>query len=145
MAWGRMVVELDQQGGRAVGSHIRLEGRVLGIRLELDEVVTEYTPPSHKMWETVGAPRLLVIGPYRMGFTLVPDDLGPTGSTSEQVVLTVFIDYALPDRGVSRLLGRLFGSWYARWCTSRMVDDARAAFANSTLAAGIHRAEQPAR
>ena len=40
MAGGRMNVELDDGKGRAVGSHIRLSGRVLGVRLHLDEVIT---------------------------------------------------------------------------------------------------------
>ena len=38
--------------------------------------------------------------------------------------LRVVIDYALPDTGAGRVLGRLFGPAYARWCTRRMVDDA---------------------
>ncbi|HXZ86681.1 MAG TPA: SRPBCC family protein, partial [Myxococcota bacterium] len=70
MAGSRMVLQLDQQLARAVGSHIRLAGRILGVRLELDEVVTEREPPRRKVWMTVGEPRLVVIGPYRMGFEL---------------------------------------------------------------------------
>ena len=117
MAWGKMGTILDAQGGRAVGSHITLRGRVFGIRLELDEVVTRREPPTLKEWETVGEPRLLVIGPYRMGFTITPREHGCSA-------LRVVIDYDLPSRGVSRLLGRLFGPEYARWCVKRMVTDA---------------------
>lgn len=122
MGWGRMAVRADAQEGRAVGSRLRLEGRVLGVRLWVDEEVTERVPPHRKTWATVGAPRLLVIGPYRMGFALdqrQPDD---------GVTVTVFLDYALPDRGVAWLLGRAFGRWYARWCTQQMIADACAAF-----------------
>jgi hypothetical protein len=104
-----METVLDPQQGRSVGSHIVLRGRVFGIRLYLDEVVTRREPPLSKTWETVGDPRLLVIGPYRMGFELLPDD------TTAQ--LRVVIDYELPTKGISRLLGRLFGRWYAKWCT----------------------------
>ena len=67
-----MTLSLDEQAGRSLGSHIRLQGRVLGVQLSLEEVVTEHTPPTRKVWMTVGTPRLLVIGPYRMGFVLVP-------------------------------------------------------------------------
>jgi hypothetical protein len=115
--WSRMTTTVDERGGREVGSHIRLEGKVLGLALSLDEVVMEREPPRRKVWETVGAPRLLVIGPYRMGFELVPQGAGAVG-------LTVFIDYEWPARGVPRLLGRLLGSWYARWCTARLTADA---------------------
>jgi hypothetical protein len=131
-----MDLDLDERAGRAVGSRIRLEGRILGVRLALEEMVTEHAPPTRKVWVTVGTPRLLVIGPYRMGFALVPAGAGASGG-ADAVTLTVFIDYALPDRGLSRLLGRLLGHWYARWCTERMVTDARAAFATATPAAAV--------
>ena len=132
MGWGRMNLHLDERAGRAVGSRIRLDGRVLGVRLALEEVVVEYEPPTRKVWETVGAPRLLVIGPYRMGFSLTHVGSRPDGA--DEVGLAVFIDYALPSRGLSRFFGRLFGDSYARWCTSRMVADACEAL--SPLAAG---------
>lgn len=119
MAGSRMDVQLDAGQGRVVGSTIRLSGRILGIRLWLAETVTERQPPVRKVWETMGAPRLLVIGPYRMGFRIVPQ-----GSVSH---LSVFIDYGLPNSGLGRLIGRMLGPLYARWCTRRMTKDARSA------------------
>jgi hypothetical protein len=133
MGWSRMKLSLDEQAGRATGSRMHLEGRVLGVQLSLEEVVTEHRPPARKVWMTVGAPRLLVIGAYRMGFVLVAAGAGGQGAGSEHVTLTVFIDYALPEQGLSRLLGRIFGRWYARWCTQRMVTDAQAAFATAPV------------
>ena len=115
MGWSRMKLSFDEQAGRAAGSRMRLAGRVLGVRLSLEEVVTEHPPPTRKVWMTVGTPRLLVIGPYRMGFVLVPAEGGANaGGSDVGVTLTVFIDYALPKREPSRLLGRIFGHWYAR-------------------------------
>jgi hypothetical protein len=125
MGGGRMDVSVDDGHGRAVGSHIVLEGRAFGLRLELDEVIVERKPPEAKSWETVGEPRLLVIGAYRMGFAIRPLGRGS--------MLRVFIDYASPGRGVSRWLGRIFGTAYARWCTRAMVTDAAAHF-HSTAA-----------
>ena len=106
LGWGKMETVLDAQQGRSVGSHIVLRGRVFGIQLYLDEVVITRTPPLQKTWETVGEPRLLVIGSYRMGFNLTPD------GTKAQ--LRVAIDYDLPTKGLPWLLGRLFGRAYAR-------------------------------
>jgi hypothetical protein len=48
MGWGRMDLHLDERAGRAVGSRIRLEGRILGVWLALEEVVTEHAPPTRK-------------------------------------------------------------------------------------------------
>ena len=121
MGWGKMDTELDERRGRAVGSHIVLHGRVFGIRLYLDEVVIEREPPHKKSWETVGEQRLLVIGPYRMGFALLP-----AGADAR---LRVAIDYQLPTKGIARLLGRLFGRSYAKWCVRQMAEDAQHSFA----------------
>jgi len=116
MAGSRMQIELDASEGHAVGSIIRLHGLVLGIPLFVEEIVTERKAPLRKVWETTGRPQLLVIGPYRMGYGITPK-----GRCSH---VRVFIDYALPDGFFSRCFGRLFGNFYAHWCTQRMVDDA---------------------
>jgi hypothetical protein len=128
MAGATMRVETDALRGQAVGSLIRVTGRVLGVNLVVEEVVTERVPPLRKTWETRGEPRLLVIGSYRMGFTISPE-----GNRSR---LVVFIDYQLPPRGFAHWLALLFGRTYAAWCTRRMANDAVAAVAD--IAAYVH-------
>jgi uncharacterized membrane protein len=120
MAGSRMSLTLDAAEGRAVGSIIRLSGRVLGLLLAVEERITVRTPPRGKGWETIGTPRLLVIGHYRMGFQITPQ--------SEATALCVFLDYALPTTLPARLFGRLIGHFYARWCVERMARDAAAHF-----------------
>jgi hypothetical protein len=116
MGGGRMAVTLDQDRGQLVGSRIRLGGRIFGVWLAVEEVITERDPPRRKVWETTGQPRLLVVGHYRMGFEITPQRDGAH--------LRVFIDYALPEKAPARWLGYLLGRYYARWCTDRMVRDA---------------------
>jgi hypothetical protein len=113
MAGASMRIESDARNGRAIGSRIRLSGRVLGVALVIEEVVTDYEPPRRKAWQTLCEPRLLVIGPYCMGF-----DVQPHAGGSH---VTMWIDFALPRRGVARWLGRLLGCFYARWCTTQML------------------------
>ena len=113
---GRFETQIDEGRGKKVGSRIRLSGRVLGVELSVEEIVVERDPPRRKVWETTGAPRLLVIGHYRMGFELSACESGS--------LLGVFIEYALPVRPPARWLGHLFGPYYARWCTQQMVGDA---------------------
>jgi hypothetical protein len=121
MLGSSMHIEIDGRHGQAVGSMIRLHGRVLGLRLALEERVIEYQPPRHKAWQTLGQPRLLVIGSYRMGF-----DVEPAGPRSR---VRIWIDYRLPPVGIGRLLGPLLGRFYARWCTQQMLRDCQRAFA----------------
>ena len=115
MAGSRMTITTDELGGRAVGSRVRMQGRMLGMGLSLEEIVTERDPPRSKAWRTVDA-RLLVIGQYRLGFQIQPD--------GERSRLRVVIDYRLPEEGPARWLGQMFGATYARWCTGRMARDA---------------------
>ena len=120
MVGSRMDFEFDAAEGRAVGSKISLRGRVLGVPLSVDEVVTVHTPPSQKAWETIGTPHLFVIGHYRMGFEITPP--------GESATLRVFIDYALPEAPATRWLGQILGGAYAQWCTTRMTNDAAERF-----------------
>ena len=115
MGGGQMEIELDSGRGQNIGSRIRLAGKVFGLRLSLEEVVTERNPPHRKVWETTGTPNLLVIGHYRMGFEIGSQDIAS--------LLRVYIDYSLPHGVLTRWLGYLFGPVYARWCTRRLVKD----------------------
>ena len=125
MAGSRMLIDVDTDRGRVVGSKIRMQGRMMGISLSLEEVIIERQVPIRKVWETIGTPNLLVIAHYRMGF-----ELTPRGDSS---IVHVFIDYSLPTTFPGSWLGRLLGGVYARWCTKQMADDAARQFDSTRL------------
>lgn len=108
-----MRTETDEGRGQAVGSVIRMSGSILGISLWLEEAVVERVPVHRKTWETLGEPRLLVIGRYSMGFEMVPGGQGTQ--------LRIWIDYDLPSAGWQRWLGKLMGRFYADWCVRKML------------------------
>ena len=120
MAGSAMRIEVDAQGGRDVGSQIRMSGRMLGLTLSLEEAITERAPPLRKAWQTFGTPRLIVIGHYRMGFDLQPADA--------LTRLRVWIDYELPSSGMPHWLAKPLARAYAHWCTELMVRTARKHF-----------------
>lgn len=124
MGGGKMTMEVDAGGGKTVGSKIRLTGHVFGFLLMLEEVVTLRLPPSYKAWETIGSPRLLVIGHYRMGFEITPV---PNGS-----VLQAYINFDLPEQWPDRLLGYLFANFYAKWCIHQIAVGAKRHFHMAT-------------
>jgi len=119
MAGSTMSTVVDDRGGQALGSQIRMTGRILGIPIGLEQVITLREPPSRKQWATQGVPKLIVIGPYAITVELEP--VG--GATS----LRVAIDYDLPAKG--RWLGLFFGRAYADWCLRQIVHDVTASFA----------------
>lgn len=123
MGGGRMRLEMDEARGQKIGSRLRLAGRAFGLELAVEEEIAERLPPWRKSWQTVGTPRLLVIGHYRMGF-----ELSRSGNSSR---LQVFIDYALPAVGIAGWLVRPLASLYARWCVRSMLQDTVRAFASA--------------
>lgn len=122
MLGSKMSIHLDAGAARSVGSKFGFEAAILGIPLSVEEVVTEREPPRRKVWSTTGEPNLWVIGQYSMGFEIEPLDEGCR--------LRVFIDYALPEAGLPHLLGLLLADTYAKWCSRRMVADARQHFSS---------------
>lgn len=134
MGGGRMSYAFDKDKGQAVGSHIRMTGQAFGFELALEEVVVAREPPRHKAWRTLGEPKLIVVGPYDMGFDLAPTMGGST--------LTVWISYELPRRGLGRWLPALADS-YAQWCVTRMADDAARAFGPRAPPTSVVRAARP--
>ena len=119
MGGGRMDISGDEGRFQRLGSRLRLSGRAFGLMVSLEEEIIDYRPPQTKTWRTLGMPRLLIIGSYRMGFEIHP----ATGGTN----LRVFLDYDLPT-GVVRLLGRLLAPTYARWCVRNMLAEGRKRF-----------------
>lgn len=120
MMRGSMETLLDEGRGQSIGSHVRMKGKMMGVQLLLDEIITERQAPHHKAWETIGRQRLLVIDSYRLGF-----DITERKKSSE---LRVFIDYNLPAAPLLRGLGFIFGEFYAKWCVRQMLNDARKHF-----------------
>jgi len=110
-----MSIETDAKGGRAIGSHMWLHGAMPGVSLAVECVVVGRRAPKFKEWETVGTPRLLVIGPYRMAVRIDPHNARST--------VTIAIDYAMPTEGWQRLLAHALGRIYARWCVRQMARD----------------------
>jgi hypothetical protein len=120
MGGAEMHVHTDVKRGKAVGSVLRLSGRVFGMRLFVEEVVAHYEPFTRKEWTTIGVPQLVVIGRYTMGFELEP--------LAMSCRLRVYLNYELPQSGVKRLLGCVLAGYYAKWCIRQMLASARRQF-----------------
>lgn len=115
MGGGRMTLTADAGQGRVVGSRLRLTGRAFGIHLDVEEEIVERAPSRRKIWRTIGEPRLLIIGQYKLGFELAPAVNGTQAR--------IFIDYELPTGSLARWAGLALASAYAKWCVDRMIGD----------------------
>lgn len=116
LAGGSLRLQTDAR--RGLGSGWRLDGQVLGLRLQAELRVTGYQPPWRKSWQTQGRPRLLVIGAYRMGFELCEQ-------AGSQLALRLWLE------GEPTGWGRWLARVYARWCLREMAAAARRAAARA--------------
>ncbi len=113
MGGGSMETIVDEARGQKAGSHITMQGKVLGVNLFLDEVITIHKPPHQKEWQTVGNINLIVIDHYKLGFEIEVKE--------NQSKLKVYIDYNIPKTFITKILGQLFGGIYAKWCVRQMI------------------------
>lgn len=120
MGGGKMETQTDDGNGQKVGSHIKMEGKIFGMNLFLDEAIIIHEPPFKKAWKTVGYINLIVIDHYTLGFEIKPDKEGS--------VIRVYIDYQLPKTFKTYLAGVLLGNIYAQWCVSQMIDRVKSYF-----------------
>lgn len=123
MGGGRFETKIDEGKGQKVGSHIQMAGKILGIKMFLDEVIIKREPPFRKSWETVGNLNLLVIGNYELGFKITPEN--------NNSKLKVYIDYELPRSLRTHWLGILFGGMYAKMCVQQMTNGVKNHFNSS--------------
>ena len=120
MGGSKMETKIDEGKGQRIGSHVQMEGKVFGINLFLDEVITIHDSPAHKEWQTIGKIDLLVIDHYKLGFKISPEKEGSK--------MTVYIDYNLPQSAKTQLLGLLLGDMYAKWCVGQMTQGVKQHF-----------------
>lgn len=123
MAGSSMHTETDSAGGKAVGSVIKMKGKIFGLELFLQEVIRERIPPYRKNWETFEEQKLLVVDQYLMGFNTSAEEINRTK-------LEVFIKFNLPATGGKKILGLLLGKFYCQWCVNRILKDTKKHFGN---------------
>ncbi|MBW9116402.1 SRPBCC family protein [Rhizobium cauense] len=108
--------DVDPGKGQAVGSIVKMRGKVLGMELLVEEIITEWQPPWRKSWQTLGRPKLLVIDSYHMDFVIRPITQGCR--------VTVKIQYSYSRSPVGSWLGGIPAKAYARWCVAKITSEA---------------------
>lgn len=115
----------------------RWKGRIVGLPVDFTVVVKKWIKDVEKVWETIGHPKVIVIGWFRMFLNLTPVD----GKTS----VTLGITYDRPKGLLGKLLCLLLGPWYAKWCLKKMLRDANKQITSHDTQERQHiREQQPA-
>ena len=98
-----------------IGATYRYSGRVMGFISDFSETVIRYVPGQEKVWRTIGKPRLLIIDSYEMRVLVEP-------IADARSMLTIAIDYTLPESVLWRAIGGMLAASYTRWCLDCMIE-----------------------
>lgn len=117
MAGSKLKLEHVSGPEKGVGAGFRWSGKMLGFELDFTVVVTKWVENAEKVWETIGMPKLIILGWYLMHLKTEP----VTGGT----LVSLEIQYIRPRGFFYKLLSILFARRYAEWCVTRMLNDSK--------------------
>lgn len=118
MMGSKLTLEDITQSGTGIGSTFHWYGKMMGMKIDFTETITEWKVDQSKKWDTIGDAKLIIFSWYQMGF-----DLKPFGKDTEA---TLWIKYKTPKGWFDLLLSVLFAKWYCRWCINNMLQDTKA-------------------
>ena len=116
MMGSRLQLEVidDSEG---IGATYRWKGSVMGMAIDIKEIVTNWTAGREKTWRTIEKPKMIVMSDYTMHLLLTPIERGTD--------VLFEIDYSLPKTPWGWMIGKLLARKYAKWCLQRACNDAK--------------------
>jgi hypothetical protein len=99
-----------------LNSKYRWRGKMMSIPMDFTVLVTQWNEGKHKVWETIGDPKLILYSWYRMELRVE--------ETEHQTKAILSITYKRPKQFFSKVLSFLFADIYCAWCLRKMLHDA---------------------
>lgn len=125
MMGSKLVLEQMPGPSKGVGATFHWNGKVMGMPVDIIETVTKWVENKEKVWETIGSPKIIILGWYRMRLK--------TASANEGTNTSLQIEYTEPKGWFYKILSFLFAGWYGRWCLNNMLYDTKRKLENSSL------------
>ncbi len=112
-------LNLEQKSQNPTGpcASYRWYGKMMGMKIDFVENVTNWQPPKLKEWETIGEANIIIMSWYKMWFEISPFENGS--------VVKLSISYLQPKKRFYKLLSFLFANWYCNWCLKNMLNDTK--------------------
>lgn len=117
MMGSKLKLEQLSLNSSGLGAKYRWYGKMMGMTIDFEEVVTKWEPPKLKEWETIGEAQIIIMRWYRMGFEITASENG--------TIVTMSIAYEPPNDWFYKLLSFLFGPLYCNWCLNNMLNDTK--------------------
>lgn len=117
MMGSKLTLEQLEGPSKGVGATFHWSGKVMGMPIDITETVTKWIENKEKVWETIGSPKIIILGWYRMSLK--------TENVGESTLASLQIEYTKPNGWFYKILSFFFAGWYSRWCLNNMLTDTR--------------------
>lgn len=117
MMGSKLKLEQLSSQSTGVGAKYRWYGTMMGMTIDLSEMVTKWQPPQSKEWETVGDAQIIIMSWYRMRFEI--------NTAKDATVVKLSISYLPPKQWYYKILSFFFATWYCNWCLNNMLQDTK--------------------
>lgn len=112
-------LELKQLSENATGlnSKFRWFGKMMGFTMDFTVVVTKWIKDKEKVWETIGEPKMIILGWYKMHLVLSPEGKNTKAELS--------LAYTKPTGLFFKFIAFFLAPFYANWCLNNMLQDSK--------------------
>jgi len=117
MMGSKLTLEQLEGPSKGVGATFHWSGKVMGMPIDITETVTKWIENKEKVWETIGSPKIIILGWYRMILKIE--------SVKKGTLTSLEIEYTKPNGWFYKIMSFLFSGWYSRWCLNNMLNDTK--------------------
>ena len=112
-------LKLLQLSENATGldSRYRWFGKMFGLTMDFTIAVTKWIKNKEKIWGTIGKPKMIILGWYKMRLVVSPEEYNTKATLS--------ISYTKPKNIFFRVISFFLAPWYANWCLTNMLQDTK--------------------
>lgn len=117
MMGSKLTLQYLTENHHGLGSKYRWTGCMMGLKMDFTVAVTTWTKGVEKIWETVGAAKMIIYSWYRMHLLLTRKE--------NTTVAELSITYKKPDEWWQKIVSFFLADWYCNWCLKNMLADTK--------------------
>ena len=112
-------LELKQLSENATGlnSKFRWFGKMMGFTMDFTVVVTKWIKDKEKVWETIGKPKMIILGWYQMRLLV--------SAEAQNIKAVLSITYTKPKNIFFKFIAFFLAPLYSNWCLNNILQDSK--------------------
>lgn len=117
MMGNKLTLEIFSEHSYGPDVYYRWYGKIFWMTVDFTVKVTKWIKDKQKVWGTVGKAKLIVVGSFKMFFSL--EEL------NKRTKIILGIEASRPEGKFYRFLYFILGKLYCKWCVQKMITDTK--------------------